>query len=242
MEASSGMDGRTAAQVVDGDVSLQKFLKRTMMTTGLGIGASAAATAVFMQMPMVIAHPMITMGVGLVAGIGCIMGINFIPATYKMEGGHWVAVNSTTRKAVFGTFLAAEGLVLAPLLLRAAAEMPIAIPIAGGLALTTMAGMASFALSKPQGSLLKWGPMLSVGIFGLIGVGVVNIFLGSHTMAIASSAIGVGLFSAFTAYDTQLAIAAHNEGKPDHMGHAVSFYLNFVNLFLDFLRLIREFK
>lgn len=79
-----------------------------------------------------------------------------------------------------------------------AAIAPMAIPVAGALAAATMAGMGAYALRQPQGSLAKWGPALSVGLFGLIGTSLVNMFIGSSALSFATSAIGIGLFSAFT--------------------------------------------
>jgi FtsH-binding integral membrane protein len=52
--------------------------------------------------------------------------------------------------------------------------------------------------------------------------------------------VGLGLFSVFTAVDTHTAIAEYESGKADHLMHAVSFYLNFVNLFASLARIISD--
>lgn len=235
--------GRTASQVIDSNVSLQAFLKRSMTTTAAAVGITAASTAVFMTAfpSFIMAHPYICAGVGIVASIGSLVGMNMVRPTFVQEGQIVKAVDSDARKALFGTFLVGQGLAMAPMMYIAASMAPMAIPIAGALALGTMAGMGAYALRQPQGSLMKWGPALSVGLFGLIGVGIVNIFVGSSALSFATSAIGIGIFSAFTAYDTHVAIQDHHEGRPDHLLTAANFYLNFVNLFLDYLRIIRGF-
>jgi len=135
--------------------------------------------------------------------------------------------------------LTSTGLSLAPILAKAAAIAPMAIPVAGALSVATMAGMCAYALKQPQGSMLKWGPALYVGLFGLIGTGVVNMFIHSSTLSLVTAGVGILVFSGFTAYDTHVAIQDHAAGRPDHLLTAANFYMNFVNLFLDYLRLIQ---
>ena len=91
-----------------------------------------------------------------------------------------------------------------------------------------------------------WGTFLIMGVIGLIVASIVNIFLASPAMVFAISAIGVLIFAALTAYDTQrikndyVAHAAHGDqewlGKSAIMG-ALSLYLNFINMFMFLLQL-----
>ncbi|AUH34103.1 Bax inhibitor-1/YccA family protein [Paracoccus tegillarcae] len=87
---------------------------------------------------------------------------------------------------------------------------------------------------------------LMMGLIGLIVAMVVNIFLQSSAMQFAISIIGVLLFSALTAYDTQnikntyLAMANSNRdflGKAAIMG-ALQLYLDFLNLFMFLLQFL----
>lgn len=80
---------------------------------------------------------------------------------------------------------------------------------------------------------------LVMGVIGLIVAMVVNLFLRSPVMHMAISAIGVLLFSALTAFDTQnikntyLQLAGSDDeflGKAAIMG-ALQLYLDFLNLF-----------
>eukprot|EP00026_Physarum_polycephalum_P012134 Phypoly_transcript_12410.p1 GENE.Phypoly_transcript_12410~~Phypoly_transcript_12410.p1 ORF type:complete len:334 (+),score=44.48 Phypoly_transcript_12410:75-1076(+) len=233
--------GTQASELINQSVSLQTFLKRTMVTTGLGIGGAALACAAFMQVPFVLLHPYITLGVGVVTTIGSLVGMGYVRPTYVQEGEIVKAVNPPARQALYGAFLIGEGLSLAPLLKMVVMTAPMAIPVAGSLALGTMAGMVAYALKQPQGSLARWGPALYVGVGGLIVSGLVNLFVQSSVLSFVTSAISVGIFAAFTAYDTQTAIDDHNNGQPDHLLTAANFFINFINLFLDYLRLIRSF-
>ena len=92
-----------------------------------------------------------------------------------------------------------------------------------------------------------WGSFLIMGLIGLIVASIVNIFLGSPALYFAVSVIGVLIFAALTAYDTQRlktdyiqhAHAMDGEwlAKSAIMG-ALSLYLDFVNLFMFLLQFL----
>ena len=89
-----------------------------------------------------------------------------------------------------------------------------------------------------------WGSFLIMGVIGLIVASIVNIFLASPAVMFAISALGVLIFAALTAYDTQQikteylqhAQVADQEwlGKSAIMG-ALRLYLDFINLFMFLL-------
>jgi uncharacterized protein len=85
--------------------------------------------------------------------------------------------------------------------------------------------------------LTGWGSFLIMGVVGLFLASVVNIFLGSSTLQLVVSFLGVLIFAGLTAYDTQrikseyLHFAGHESlGKMAIMG-ALNLYLDFVNMF-----------
>lgn len=97
--------------------------------------------------------------------------------------------------------------------------------------------------------LSKFGPILMVGVIGLVIASVVNMFLHSSTFDYFMSFIGVAIFTALTAYDVQKlkrigagieengdTIAADDSKKLAIMG-ALSLYLDFLNIFLFLLRI-----
>lgn len=234
-------DGRTSAEHINESASLQEFLKRSMKTTALAVGGSALVAAAIISTPFPYAHPYITLGVGVAATFGGIIGMGYMQPTYSVQNGIIVTHNSPQRLGMFGLMMAGQGIALAPMLAMVSMYTPTAIPVAGALAVGTMAGMGAYALKQPQGSLAKWGPALYVGCFGLMAAGILNIFIGSSTLSLVNAGFGILVFSGFTAYDTHIAIQEHNEGRPDHLQTAANFYMNFVNLFLSYLRLIRGF-
>jgi len=95
--------------------------------------------------------------------------------------------------------------------------------------------------------LTKYGTYLMMALIGLVIVMVINIFLQSSGLDLLISLVGVILFTALTAYDTQKIkrMAASAEVNADGstamklsiMG-ALALYLDFINLFLFLLRLL----
>ena len=106
-------------------------------------------------------------------------------------------------------------------------------------------GIMSFFGYFTKADLSGWGKLLSMAVIGLVLAMVVNIFLNNSVLEIITSFIGVLVFVALTAYDTQklkqLALLGVTEGeetgsKASILG-ALTLYLDFVNMFLFLLRL-----
>jgi FtsH-binding integral membrane protein len=88
------------------------------------------------------------------------------------------------------------------------------------------------------------GQVLIMGLIGLVIASVVNFFIGSEKADYILSWVGVIIFTGLTAYDTQKIRNANiigNEGTPEDTKEsiigALTLYLDFVNLFLELLRL-----
>ncbi|MET3113028.1 FtsH-binding integral membrane protein [Pedobacter sp. CG_S7] len=102
--------------------------------------------------------------------------------------------------------------------------------------------------------LSKFGPILMVGVVGLVIASIVNMFIGSSQFDYIMSFFGVAIFTALTAYDVQKLkrigegieengdqIAATDSKKLAIMG-ALSLYLDFINIFLFLLRIFGSRK
>jgi len=102
--------------------------------------------------------------------------------------------------------------------------------------------------------LSKFGPILMVGVIGLVIASVINMFLGSSTFDYIMSFFGVAIFTALTAYDVQKLkrigegieengdqVAVADTKKLAIMG-ALSLYLDFINIFLFLLRIFGSRK
>jgi len=90
------------------------------------------------------------------------------------------------------------------------------------------------------------GSFLIMGLFGLIIASIVNIFLKSSGLDWALSLIGVGIFSALTAYDSQKIRSMYMSADGEELvakkalAGALSLYLDFINLFLYLLRFLGD--
>ena len=96
-----------------------------------------------------------------------------------------------------------------------------------------------------KSDLTKFGSFLFMALIGLIICSLVNLFLQSNTMEWIISLAGVAIFIGLTAWDTQkikewAALSyGQDTSKLATMG-ALSLYLDFVNLFLNLLRLFGD--
>lgn len=85
--------------------------------------------------------------------------------------------------------------------------------------------------------LTRWSVFLLMGLVGVLIASLVNLFLGSSTLQLAVSLVGVVVFTGLTAWDTQRAKSDYisfagtpHADKLAIMG-ALSLYLNLINLF-----------
>jgi hypothetical protein len=95
--------------------------------------------------------------------------------------------------------------------------------------------------------LTRLGGFLFMALIGLIVAMVVNFFLGSTMLNFIISIIGVIIFTALTAYDTQMLkrMAAHPEMQPGgtmiakmSIFGALMLYINFINIFIFLLSIM----
>jgi FtsH-binding integral membrane protein len=95
-----------------------------------------------------------------------------------------------------------------------------------------------------KADLSSWGNLLFVGLIAVIITMVVNIFIGSSTITMIISFVGVGVFLGLTAYDNQKIKSIYNryqntdKEKNIAVFGALTLYLDFINLFLFVLRIL----
>jgi hypothetical protein len=102
-----------------------------------------------------------------------------------------------------------------------------------------------FAASSIYGLVTKkdltgMGSFMMMGLFGIIIASLVNFFLHSSALSWVISVIGVVVFTALTAYDTQRIqdnLRQHSNSDAVAIHGALHLYLDFINLFLFLLRL-----
>jgi FtsH-binding integral membrane protein len=113
------------------------------------------------------------------------------------------------------------------------------------LSASAMFGGAALYGYTTKRSLAGVGAIAMMGLFGLIVAIIVNVFVGSSTISLIISVIGVVVFTALTAWDVQrissgqLVAALGSVEKAAVIG-ALNLYLDFINLFLFLLRIMGD--
>lgn len=97
--------------------------------------------------------------------------------------------------------------------------------------------------------LSKIGTIAFFGLIGVIIASIINFFIGSTIASYIISAITIIIFIALTAYDTQMlkrlaASGIENAGEEKKLSifGALKLYLDFINLFLNILRIFGRAK
>lgn len=113
-------------------------------------------------------------------------------------------------------------------------------------------GIMAFMGYTTNIDLSKFGPILMIGVVGLIIAGVINIFIQSESFSLFMAFIGIAIFTALTAYDVQKLkrIGAGLEESGAQMQDAdtkklaimgaLSLYLDFLNIFIYLLRIFGD--
>ena len=152
-------------------------------------------------------------------------------------------MSAATAQLVFYAFAAVMGLSLSSIFLVYTGFSIIQVFLITAIAFASLS-LWGYTTKK---DISGWGSFLIMGVVGLLVASIVNIFLGSGTVMLAISVIGVLIFAGLTAYDTQkiktdyIAHAAHGDaewlGKSAIMG-ALNLYLDFINMFIFLLQLL----
>jgi len=156
-------------------------------------------------------------------------------------------LNTTAATLMFAGYAALNGLSLSIIFL---AYTGTSIASVFFITAGTFGAMSLYAITTKR-DLSGWGNYLFMALIGLVVASLVNVFLRSDGMSFIISIVGVLLFTALTAYDTQ-AIKKMSDYYGDGVGEenyvrlsilgALKLYLDFINLFLYLLRILGNRK
>ena len=94
--------------------------------------------------------------------------------------------------------------------------------------------------------LSKWGIYFAIGIVAIIVLSIINIFVGSEKLNILTCILGVVIFVGYIAYDVnRITKSADFEGVEETnlpILFAFELFIDFINLFMDLLRLFGDAK
>lgn len=216
----------------------QGFMPKVYAWMCAGLVVSASVSYYVLSTPEVLYKVMSSFGlmIGLMALMfGLIFYIN----------ARFVTMSTGLLVLSYLLFTAIQGVFLAPLLFQYTGESIINVFATAAL---MFLGMAVYG-SVTKADLSSMGNILLMGLWGLIVSGIVNIFLRSSALSMVTSALGVGVFSMFVAYDVQMLrslsrqlIMQSNDVNKFAIVGALNLYLNALNLFLYLLRLFGKEK
>ncbi len=152
-------------------------------------------------------------------------------------------INSLTALALFMTYSALNGVTFSIIFLIFTQDSIASIFVLTAFSFAGL-GAVGYFTKKDLGPI---GTFCTMGLFGLVGFGLLSLFFSSlwtETTSKVYAIVGVIVFAGLTAYDTQKIKQMNiigNEGTDENQKEAISgaltLYLDFINLFLSLLRL-----
>jgi FtsH-binding integral membrane protein len=202
------------------------------------------------------------MGLGLAITGLVSMGVASSPALVALIFGtplKWVAMlaplafvfffsfriermTAAAARTTFFVFAAVMGVSMASIFLVFTGQ---SIAMAFFAAAAMFAGLSLWGYTTNR-DLSGWGSFLFIGLIAVIGISLVNLFIGSSMLQMVMSAVGVLVFAGLTAWDTQrlkseyLHFAGTQHADKLAIMGALSLYLNLINMFQLLLSLFGQ--
>lgn len=228
----NGYTNRTVPYPAESEIDFQPIMRQVYVWMGLGTLLTAVVAYLTASTPLInLAMNPIALIVAMVAELGMVLGLSFglnrIPVVMAM--------------ALFFIYAALNGFTLSLILLAYTSGTV----FSAFIATSALFGAMSIVGYTTKMDLTRFGTYLMMGLIGLLIAMVVNFFLNSGPLNLIISIIGVLIFTALTAYDTQkirkMAASMSAEGEVAtrlSIYGALTLYLDFINMFLFMLRLM----
>jgi FtsH-binding integral membrane protein len=243
-ETQRGAWGSTVAGVSQVDAGLRRYMLRVYNYMAAGLALTGAVAAFVASTPAVrelffavspLTHRMGMTGLGwlaVLAPIGLVFALSF--GINRMQ--------ASTAQLLFWIYAGLNGVSLSTIFL-----VYTGTSIASVFFITASSFLAlSLYGYTTRRDLSAFGTFLVMGLFGLMIVGVVGMFVQSAALNLTFAALGVFIFAGLTAYDTQKIKNMYWQGagadvasKTAIMG-ALALYLDFINMFIMLLRLFGD--
>jgi FtsH-binding integral membrane protein len=222
-------------------VSAKKFIAQVFTYMFIALGVSALLAYWFSQSPELMGYLINDAGTGLNV-LGYIVMFAPLGFVLLMSFGY-ARFSATGLMALFMSYAAITGISFSFILLAYSSASVFGCFMSAAL----MFGVMSVMGYTTNQDLTSFGRLMMMGLIGIIGAMLINLFLKSDTMDYVVSVIGVLVFTGLTAYDVQKlkrigegieqdGLPAVEASKRSVMG-ALTLYLDFINLFLMLLRL-----
>lgn len=211
---------------------LNAFFSKIYGLVGMGIGLSALVSASLLT---VFRETMIAI---LTGSSWIYMGAVFLELALVFIATGAARKNSPAALPLFLTYSALNGFTLSFVIAQytGATVLSAFLSSAGLFFVMAMIGKVT---KKDLSGMAK---ALMAALIGLVLASVVNIFLGSSGMSFIISVLSVVIFSGLIAYDNQMIKRVYEQtngqvGDGWAISMALNLYLDFINLFLNLLRI-----
>ena len=213
--------------------SANDILWVTYRWMSLGLGATGLIAWLVSRSPealeLVLGNRVVFYGL-IIAQLGLVLGFGAVAsrASALVTGAMFFAYAALTGVTFSTLFLAFTSTSIASTFFITAGTFA-GLSVFGAVTKRDLSGVGRFAL---------------FALIGLILAGIVNIFLASTALMWVTTSVGILVFAALTAYDTQKLkeMAAAGEGGNLALRGALTLYLDFINLFLFLLRITGDRK
>lgn len=194
--------------------------------------------------------------------IGYLFGLMFLPESFIYMANTIIAVLMLglilmalfSRKSIIPKrfsmnfvylFTFIDGILMSPIISYYVGSMGTGMVINVLLATAVIFGGLAFIANRSEsGRFLRFGPTLFILLIALLVMSIVNIFIGGSVFNIIISIVGIVIFSGYILYDVSLLKSEIEYGgindRDDLSIHVLNLYLDFINIFLDLLRLVSE--
>lgn len=144
-------------------------------------------------------------------------------------------LNPTTAKILYLLYTALTGLSLTGIFLVYTSSSITYVFLATSL----IFGIFAIIGKTTNIDLSKWSVYLFAALIGILILEIINIFLANNTLNMFVCIISILVFAAYTAYDVQKALDKSFLANCENKGIYCAFqlFLDFINIFLDLLRL-----
>ncbi|WP_027481859.1 Bax inhibitor-1/YccA family protein [Deinococcus pimensis] len=210
---------------------IRPFFNRAYSWMGAGLALTAIIAYLTSRNEALLASVTQNWLLLVIAQFGIVLGLSFLINR----------ISANVASVLFMVYSALTGLTFSTLFLRySATDITSAFVVSAG-----MFGAMSLYGYATKADLSRFRSVLFMGLIGLVLAMIVNLFVGGTVFTLIVSVVGVLLFSALTAYDTQklkeMALsgvdAGSESGEKLAVFGALTLYLDFINLFLFVLRL-----
>ncbi len=226
------MENRTLTQA-ESQISESNFLSKVFMWMALGLAVSAGGSFWILSQPELLTTLLKNNWVffGLIfAELGLVMWLSM--AIYRMSAG--------TATALFLFYSFVNGVTLSPVfLIYTGASIVSTFAVTAG----TFLCFSVYGLTTKK-DLTSVGGLMTMALFGVILASLVNVFLKSAALNWVLTFIAIAVFMGLIAYHAQklkriyaMGFESEEAQKKVVIIGALSLYLDFVNLFLQLLKL-----